>query len=186
MELPIIVEASAWRSILFGACFVIAALYLLRHAKQAKEAKVFYGSIVTALAFFAFGMVFVLQHVRWELRVDDNGIALRAPFDVWGGTGAIGWSEMAAVKIVTRTGKGGSKYYLLHVDGPGGALIEVTDVGRLPRQFVVELQKIVAARAPQAKDMGRLVDDFEVAVRNGDELLGPSYSAHGGRGQLLQ
>lgn len=183
-ELPIIVETSAWAIMLFGVMLLAVTFLLVQNARWSDEPKTVVGSIIGALVTGALGLALIVQHLGWELRVDDKGIVLHAPFDPMHPGGAIAWADMESVAVIDRPYRGSS--YYLRIRGRRVADIMVTNADRLPPQFVAALQKTVAERAPQVHNPGYLGEEFDYARRNSSSMLANSYSARDGRGNPLR
>jgi hypothetical protein len=98
--------------------------------------------------------------------------------------GEIAWSDMTSVEVLDRPHRGSSSF--LRVRGQHGQEIQVANADMLPRQFGLALQKIVAERAPQVRDINELAAQFELARTTSTSILGASYSARDGRGNPLR
>jgi hypothetical protein len=183
-ELPIVVETSAWVSVIFGTLLILISLALAQAARWAQDINGMLGGAAGALVTFALGLALVLQNLGWQLRVDDKGIALHAPFDALRPGGEIAWVDMTSVDVVNRPYRGNS--FFLRVRGRAGAEILVATADRLPPRFGVALQKVVAERAPQVPDVNELAGQFTWARQNSSSLIANSYSARDGRGNPLR
>lgn len=183
-ELPIVVETSAWASVIFGVVLILVSLALTQAARWAQDINGMLAGAAGALMTFVLGSALVLQNLGWQLRVDDKGIVLHAPFDALRPGGEIAWADMISVEVVNRPYRGNS--FFLRVRGRAGAEILVANADRLPAQFGVALQKVVAERAPQVPDVKELAGQFEWARQTSWSVITSSYSARDGRGNPLR
>ena len=183
IELPLVLVTNAWSGMVFGAICLVASLVAARTAWRSDGTKRLHAAIAT-LMIIGLGVLLLVQHLGWELQVDEIGIALRAPFDpVWRG-GQVAWVEMTSVDIFDQPDRGHN--FVLRVSGRDGLGFMVSNADKLPPAFVAALQKTVAERAPQVTDVKDLVGHFNYARQNSDSLISDSYSAHDGRGNALQ
>jgi hypothetical protein len=183
-ELPIVVETSAWASVIFGVVLILVSVALTQAARWAQDVNGMLGGAVGALVTFVLGLALMLQSLGWQLRVDDKGIALHAPFDVLRPGGEIAWADMTSLEVVNRPYRGNS--FFLRVRGRSGAEILVANADRLPPRFGVALQKVVAERAAQVPDIKELAGQFEWARQTSWSVITSSYSARDGRGNPLR
>jgi hypothetical protein len=181
-ELPIMLDVRDWPGILMGACCLVAALVTVYRARRASEITA--RSVIGGLAVAGLGVLLLVQPLGWELRVDDAGIALSAPFDLLYRSGKVAWADMTAVEFIDRPSRGGSNYFL-RISGRDGTELLVAAAETLPPPFAVALQKVVAARAPQLTGVGDLAGQLAFVRQNTHDVLARTYSAQDGRGNAL-
>jgi hypothetical protein len=189
-ELPIIVETSVWLSLTFGIILILASLLVARggvstlQSEAAPSVPSIVGLGVVALVAFGLGASLALQNVGWQFRLDDKGVALRAPFDYMHPGGEIAWSEIASVSVVAGGNRGPS--FKLRFVSKGGTEIAVGTADRLPVQFGPLLQKLVTERAPQAKYGAEIAAQIANAQAEMGLNIAAGYWARNGRGELLR
>jgi hypothetical protein len=182
-ELPIVVETSDWPQTVFGVILLGISFLLLQGMRSADNLNGAVKAGLGMLLCFGLGLALLVQHLGWQLRVDEKGIALRAPFDVLYPGGQIAWPDITSVEVFDQAYRGPA--YFLRVRGRDGAEVLVANPGMLPQEFAVALQKTIAERAPQVADTNDLLGQLEPARRN-TGLLHSTFSARDGRGNALR
>jgi hypothetical protein len=182
-ELPIVAEVTNWGAIIMGAILIVTSMALVRVAWRLDNQKRIKG-VAFALIPLALGLIPALRDIGWQLRIDQNGIAVRAPFDLFMPSGEIAWPDVTAVDIVTHWQRGA--YYRLRIRGQHGAELLIHGAGRMPPQFVGQLQAVVARLAPQVTGIKNLDRQFQDARENSTWGTLYSYSVRDGRGVLLR
>jgi hypothetical protein len=185
-ELPIVVETTPWLSVGFGVILILVSLALVRGVFTSSGTDQVSGPIACLLlALFAFGLGISLavQHLNWQLRLEEKGVILHAPFDYLRPSGEIGWSEITSVYVSEAAYRGSS--FKLHIRGKPGTEIIVVSMDRMPAQFGILLQKLVAERAPQAEGSRGIGEQLDNARRH-PVFLAVGYSVRNGRGELLR
>ena len=180
-ELPIIVVASNWFFVILGAILIVVSMALVQRTRRSK-------SPVMGIAFlagmFLLGLHLALQDIGWQLRIDQKGIAVSAPFDPFWPRGEIAWPDVTAVDVVNRPYR--DAHYYLRIRGQRGAELLIASADRLPPQFVAQLQAVVTKLAPQVTDVQELDGQFRYAREHSTSLIANSYSVRDGRGVLLR
>jgi hypothetical protein len=185
-ELPIVVEITPWLSLGFGALLILASLVIARaviSSFETDEVGRSVAGLVGGLFSFGLGVSLVVQNLNWQFRIEETGIVLHAPFDYMRPGGEIGWSEITSVYVSEGGIRGPS--FKLHIHGKPGTEIIVAGVDRMPAQFGMLLQKLVAERAPQAKGGQEIAEQLSYARRH-PAFLADGYSVRNGRGELLR
>jgi hypothetical protein len=184
-ELPIVLETSLWPSAIFGIAMLVAAFLMARALRRANTVTVVSGAAGTLLMLLALvgGLALTLQNVSWQLRLDNSGIALRAPFDVLRPGGDIAWPDLTSVEVVSHVYRGIS--YQLRVRGKGGQEIVVASADRIPKPFFSVLRKVIAERAPQVGHVDDFADAFPSEPGIFDGLFANRYWATDSRGKEL-
>ena len=67
-------------------------------------------------------IVFVLQPVGWQFRIDRDGLTLRAPMELWTDHGTITWEDLRDIRVGWSSGRGGS-YPRLELVGADKVLV---------------------------------------------------------------
>ncbi len=186
-ELPIVVEKSAWLSLVFGGLIIGSAFYLMRAAilKRNENAAAAVFAIVTAFPLLAFGSAVALQPIDWQLRFEERGIVLHAPFDLWRPGDEIAWSDVESV-VITPGYSYRSQVFHLIVEGKNGKRITVASADTLPPNFGPLLQKIVLERAPQAKNAREIAQQAQDARSQSYAILAVSYRIRDAHGEWLR
>jgi hypothetical protein len=140
--------------------------------------------LLVALFTFGLGLSLLVRHLNWQFRLEEKGIVLHAPFDYMHPSAEMGWSEITSVYVFESSYRGGASWKLRILGKPGTEIV-VHTIDRLPAQFGRLLQTLVAERAPQAKDSGRIAEDFIYARRH-PGFLANGYSVRNGRGERLR
>ena len=104
-ELPIVAEASNWGAFILGAVQLIVAVAVVRVTWRLDSVRRIVG-FAFALILLVPGLILTLQNIGWQLRIDQKGIALRAPFDPLWPSGEIAWPDVTTVDIVNRSFRG--------------------------------------------------------------------------------
>ena len=186
-ELPIVVEANAWLDIVFGIIMLLVTFVIVRGLKSLNTdggVSPLIVGVFAALFTFGLGVSFLVRNLNWQFRLEENAVILQAPFDYQWPSAEIAWSEITSVYL-SRMGNRGGTSFKLHIRGKPGTEIILAPADRLPAQFAMMLQKLLAERAPQAKGIGGIQEELDYA-RTHPARLAPGYSARNGRGELLQ
>jgi hypothetical protein len=188
-ELPIIVDVNPWPMTLFGVFAVAVSLYLLlrllRSARVGGFTTAKIGTSVMVITLFGLGVALSLANVTWQFRIDEHGMALRAPFDILRPGGEVAWRDVASIDLSTNSYRGGPSYKL-HIRGRDGTEITLLNVDRLPAQFARVFTALLSERAPQARRSQYLIDEFDAARNDSHGFLSGGYTVHGGTGTVLR
>ena len=184
-ELPIVVETYPWLSVSFGALIILVGLALGRAVVASLRA----GDVTPAImisggaALFALGLglSLALRDIHWQFRLDENGVALRAPFDYVVPSGAIAWADLTSVHVSYGGSRGTS--YKLHFIGRDGTHITLANADGLPVRFDRLLQALVAERAPQVKDAREIAGELIGARANSGPSISNGYWVRYGSGE---
>lgn len=182
-ELPIVAEVSNWGAFILGAMLIVGAVAVVRVAWRLDSLKRIAG-FAGALIPLVLGLVLTLQNVGWQLRIDQKGIALRAPFDPLWPSGEIGWPDVTAVDIVSHLYR--DAHYILRIRGQRDVELLIASADQMPPQFVAQLQAVVAKLAPQVTNIKELDRQFQYAREHSTSVIANSYSVRDGRGVLLR
>ena len=194
-ELPMVLEAIDWQEVMVGAAVV--AFGVVVHASGRRALHMFnsgqrprmdpqdipftwFGGLLVG----ALGLAMLVDGFGWELRVDQNGIALSAPLEITHRGGSVAWTDMRSLDVSQYANLKSSYGLYVNARETRGLMIGSADM--LPRQFGEALQKVVAARAPQVTGGDDLVSRIEWARRNSHDLVSVTYSGHDGRGHPLR
>jgi hypothetical protein len=187
-ELPIIVEVSPWIGLIFGAGVITLALRLawnvIRSVRTGDMSAMTARQGVAVLVTLGVGLVLILRDVVWQLRLDETGIVLHAPFDLQHHSGQIVWTGLVSAHVVIRR-RGSSDIYELSFTGVDGTVIALWNADRLPEQFGLALQALIVERAPRATDGRNIAGQLADVRRNAQAALAPSYRARDGHGEPL-
>jgi hypothetical protein len=183
-ELPIVAEVSNWGAFILGAMLIVGAVAVVRAAWRLDSLKRIAG-LAGSLIPLVLGLVLTLQNVGWQLRIDQKGIALRAPFDPLWPSGEIGWPDVTAVDIMTHWYRD-APYYILRIRGQRGVELLIASADQIPPQFIAQLQAVVAKLAPQVTDIKELDREFQYAREHSSSVIYNSYAVRDGRGVLLR
>jgi hypothetical protein len=173
-ELPIIVEPTLRSYLLSGALgggIVLTLLYGMW--QQRKKRPPGSAATVASLPIFAFGIFLMLQPVGWYWRIDENGMTLHAPFEIFQSSGSITWAEMTGMYIVI-SHRRSAAYYQLEIDGEHGSVIEINGLDTMPKSFAAPLVAVVTHYAPHAT----LSPDANGFARHFAEVLGGNVPTH--------
>jgi hypothetical protein len=186
-ELPIVVETSAWLSLTLGG-ILIAFTILLARAIVKKFRSVSIASLVVSViagfGVFGLGAALFAQDVDWQFRLDPTGVVLRAPLDLMRPGGEIAWGDIVSVRMGSMGYRMPS--YKLHFLAKDGTEIVVANMDSFPAAFGPLLQRILAERAPQAKGIQDVAENFAYARAHSHTLLAGGYWVRNARGELLQ
>ena len=182
-ELPIVAEVYNWPSYILGAILLVIAIAMAWFAWQRLKGHKRVAGFVSVLIPLVLGLILIGRDIGWQLRIDQNGIALRAPFEPLWPSGEIAWSNVTAVEIVTHGNR--SPLYGLNIRGQRGVELIIHDAGQLPPQFIALLQTVVAGFAPHVTDIKELDQQFQYAREHSTSLI-YFYSVRDGRGVLLR
>ncbi len=188
-QLPIIVEVSPWIGLIFGAGVIALALRLawnvIRSARAGGMSAMTARQGVTVLVTLGVGLVLILRDVVWQLRLDETGVVLHAPFDLQHRSGRIAWTDLVSAHVVIRR-RGSSDIYELGFTGADGTVIALWNADRLPEQLGPALQALIIARAPRATDGRDIAGQLAYVRRNAQAALAPGYRARDGHGEPLR
>jgi hypothetical protein len=188
-DLPIIVELNPWPMVLFGL-FALAvglgfALRLFKTYRAGGFTVAYIPAGGLAAALLGLGIELSLADLRWQFRIDDHGVTLRAPFDVLRPGGTVAWRDIASIDIESASSRGGPSYKL-HIRGRDGTEITLLNVDRLPPQFAPLFATLVSERASQAPRSQFLADEFDTARSDSRGFFSGGYTMHIGTGALLR
>ena len=71
---------------------VLSAIFT-QAMRRSEDIKGMLGAAAATLVAFLLGLELILQNLGWELRIDDKGIELHAPFDVMRPSGEVAWAD---------------------------------------------------------------------------------------------
>lgn len=182
-ELPIVAEISNWGAFFLGAVLIAVAIAMVPMAWLLDGPRRI-ASLAFALVPLALGLINAGRDIGWQLRIDQTGIALRAPFEPFWQSGEIAWADLTAVKIVNYGNRG--PHYVLSIRGQRGAELLLASAAHMPPQFIAQLQAVVARLAPQVAGIETLARDFQYARENSSSVIYNSYTVRDGRGVLLR
>lgn len=186
-ELPIVVETIPWLSVGLGVLLILLSLALVRGvfaSSGTDEVSRPIVAVLFALFTFGLGISLLVRDLNWQFRLEEKGIVLHAPFDYMQPSAEISWSEITSV-YVSHGGYRGGPSFKLHIVGKPGTEIIVASMDRMPAQFGMLLQNLVAERAPQAEG-SRYIGEELADARSHPAFLAQGYSVRNGRGELLR
>ena len=182
-ELPIVAEIHNWGAFILGAALIVAAAACVPVAWRLPGRKRIAG-FAGLLIPLVLGLVPILRDIGWQLRIDQTGIALRAPFEPFWPSGEIAWPDLTAVDIVDYGYRG--PHHVLSIRGQRGVELRLASAAHMPPQFIAQLQAVVARFAPQVTGIKDLDRQFQYAREHSDAVIYNSYSVRDGRGVLLR
>ncbi|HTR87917.1 MAG TPA: hypothetical protein VMI56_25775 [Reyranella sp.] len=133
------------------------------------------------------GTMLFLQPVGWQLRFDQQGIALRAPFDLFADRGAIPWNDLKDIRFGMSSGRSSSPI-LKFVDG-SGTVLTLQCLDGVPDGFWPAMAAVVEAKATNFRFKKDKEDWLASARGNAQpspgQIFGWTYTAHDGEGRAL-
>ena len=131
---------------------------------------------ITVLVTLGVGLVLILRDVVWQLRLDETGIVLHAPFDLQHHSGRIIWTDLASARVVIRRHRM-DDIYELSFTGADHTVIALWNADRA-EQFGRDNAEASGLAAP--------VVQLTYVRRNAQAALAPSYRARDGHGEPLR
>jgi hypothetical protein len=163
-ELPIIVEPTLRSYLLLGALgggIVLTLLYGIWEPRKKRPPAS--AAIVASLPIFAFGIWIMLQPVGWYWRIDEKGMTLHAPFELFRSSGSVTWAEVTDIHIFLRPGRS-MVYNQLEIDGQDGAVIKISGLDTMPKSFAAPLVAVFRHYAPQVRLSPGFADYFATVL----------------------
>ena len=183
-ELPIVAEISNWGMFILGAALIAVAVASVPVAWRLPGRKRLAG-FAGLLIPLVLGLIPLLRDIGWQLRIDQNGIALHGPLEPFWQSGEIAWPDLTDVSIVTYGNRG--PHYVLSIRGQRGVELLIASAAHMPPQFIAQLQAVVARFAPQVTGIKDLDRRFQYAREHSDgDVIYNSYSVRDGRGVRLR
>lgn len=152
-ELPIVVEPTVSSYLLWAALGGGIVLTILHDVWKCHQKERLPNLTVTAIVVFpvaALGIFLMLQPVGWSWRIDETGMTLHAPFEIFRAKGSIAWADVTDVRVVVARGRR-SAFTQLEIEGQHGSLIEIDELHTMPKSFAALLVAAVEHYAPHAK-----------------------------------
>lgn len=188
--LPVVLQIDAWQGFVFGLICVAVAIWAIRMAMRSYRSNGPTGGTIAggalAMALIVLGTGIGLRHVGWRLRLDETGIALKAPLDVLMPSSRIAWADIASVRLVERSYRGGISYRL-NIAGIDGTAIELANADHLPKQFAAVFAELIATRMPSDRRERIRFADFDTSQiqPHGWAIGDHGYTAHDGAGATI-
>ena len=152
-ELPIVVEQTARSYLLWGALgggIVLIILYGVWESHRRKRLPNLTVGVIAAFPIAAFGIFLMLQPVGWYWRIDETGMTLHAPFELFRASRSIAWAEVRGMHLVVKSSRS-SFYNQLEIVGQQGSVIEINGLYTMPKSFAAPLVAVFTHYAPHAK-----------------------------------
>jgi hypothetical protein len=187
-ELPVVIEAGLWLNVVFGA-ILIAVGGLIGRAIIVKGSSAPISAVASGVflcvAALGLGVAILVQNIDWQLRLENRGVVLRAPFDLLRPSAEIAWSNIDQISVSARRSYRNTLTFDLIVNAKTGTRIDIVNAEEFPVAFGPLMQKIVTERAPQAKGHDKLADEFAYARAHASVTITAPYSARNAHGDRL-
>ena len=144
--LPIVLEQSArWYGFagpLAGVLLLVSGVSLW-FAWRRGLATMKSSTLVALLATVVIAGWALILPVGWELRLDRDGVSLRAPFDPAAQAGRIAWKDLKEIRFGTRNSVAAVEFV-----SSQGEVVALDTLEQVPPSFWPTLVKVVEANAP--------------------------------------
>jgi len=171
---PLVIASDYGADIVVGAAAVLGGIWLGARllAIIRREGWKPAGVAALALALVSLGgeVLLCIRHVGWQLRVDDEGITLRAPFDLQNPSRQIIWADLETVRFSAAGYRGPARQ--LHLVARNGREIVLLNAGKLPAK---QLQEAIARYAGSTRGVPEMLESLDETSRSTSSSLSNGY-----------